>query len=116
MCQSKADGGKRCRCADAEKQEKRRAARNDAQKHYLKKRAAMAAEMDQVTDAEPQPVNPFAHLTNIDTDDLPAVTPEQREAAAVEWAALEERIKVKKPVNPFAGITAEKIAAQTARK
>lgn len=136
MCQSKADGGKRCRCTTPETAARKRGQRNAAQKRYLAKQAA--AEMVTVTpDAEPQPetrVNPFAHLRDIDIADLPSVTPEQRAEAAVEWERIKaEREKARRdpvnpfasfitalaaptaPKNPFAHITPEKIAAHTAQ-
>ena len=45
MCQSIADGGKRCRCTTPEAAAKKRALRNEAQKRYLKRKRAAAADV-----------------------------------------------------------------------
>lgn len=91
MCKSIAEGGKRCRCADPEKQEKRRAAAAKRQAEYMrKKRAATTVTPDPldaapetspeakttVTSAAPEPENPFANFAP-ETEPL---TDEQRDA------------------------------------
>ncbi len=101
MCKSIAEGGKRCRCADPEKQEKRRAAAAKRQAEYMrKKRAEHAAatvdivdaapetspEAEQAETAAPDPENPFTDFTS-----EPALTAEQRDAERERLADFFER-------------------------
>lgn len=57
MCRSLEDGGRRCRCTTPEAAAEKRRKRNDAQKRYLKRKAAASVV---------EPENPFTDFTITD--------------------------------------------------
>lgn len=52
MCRSIGEGGRRCRCTTAEQAAEKRRKRNDAQKRYLKRKAAAESVVEPVTEPE----------------------------------------------------------------
>lgn len=111
MCKSIAEGGKRCRCADHEKQEKRRAAAAKRQAEYMRKKRAEHAAATAVTDpvdivdAAPETSPETEHTEAVQrlTDYLTAIREQETAAHAEQVAAAMEAVS--SVPNPFTGIT-----------
>lgn len=113
MCRSIEDGGRRCRCTTPEAAAEERRKRNEAQKRYLKRKAAASVvEVETVT--EPEVTEPDAETPDYDADAAHTEALQRLHAAVTASKVMEDQAHaesveaaaaaVADAPNPFEGI------------